>query len=161
MGVPRASFTFTPNADDDVFGSRFSRLAFATHFRLHSTTRFLALASAFIVGFTFTAVMKWEHIVWLAASTAGASPLLAFGQGGTFDYPGLRFGADKKFSIAVFSDLHLGERECTQSCLFQFILTTKSLVDWRRERTGCRFEDHWRHELRPRQRTRKSGSPQW
>ncbi|XPS80164.1 hypothetical protein M3J07_012150 [Ascochyta lentis] len=53
--------------------------------------------------------MKREHLLWLAASTAGASPLLEFGQGGTFDYPGLRFGADKKFSITVFSDLHLGE----------------------------------------------------
>ncbi|KAF1346429.1 hypothetical protein EJ07DRAFT_169873 [Lizonia empirigonia] len=52
--------------------------------------------------------MKREHLLWLAASTAGATPLLQFGQGGTFDYPGLRFGADKKFSITVFSDLAPG-----------------------------------------------------
>ncbi|KAH6642834.1 Metallo-dependent phosphatase-like protein [Boeremia exigua] len=53
--------------------------------------------------------MKREHLLWLAASTAGASPLLQFGQGSTFDYNGLRFGADKKFSITMFSDMHFGE----------------------------------------------------
>ncbi|KAF2127868.1 Metallo-dependent phosphatase [Dothidotthia symphoricarpi CBS 119687] len=31
------------------------------------------------------------------------------GQSSELNYPGLRFGADKKFSITVFSDLHFGE----------------------------------------------------
>ncbi|KAF2628876.1 Metallo-dependent phosphatase [Macroventuria anomochaeta] len=57
--------------------------------------------------------MKREHLLWLASSTAGASSLLQFGQGATFDYPGVRFGADKKFSITVFSDLHFGEPSWT------------------------------------------------
>jgi hypothetical protein len=111
MGAGSASFTFTSRVRDHVFNSRVPLLVFYTRLQSLSTTRWLVLVSTFIIGFALTVIMKWEHIIWLAASTAGASPLLQFGQGGTFDYPGLRFGADKKFSITVFSDLHLGERK--------------------------------------------------
>ncbi|KAJ4375638.1 hypothetical protein N0V86_007171 [Didymella sp. IMI 355093] len=109
MGARSASFTFTSRMCDHVFNLRVPLLLFYTRLQSLSTTRWLVLVSTFIIGFALTVIMKWEHIVWLAASTVGASPLLQFGQGGTFDYPGLRFGADKKFSITVFSDLHLGE----------------------------------------------------
>lgn len=125
----RTCFTFTPTTTDDVSETRPSSLFSHNHLRSLSTTRWFAIIFAFIVGFAFTVIMKWEHVVWLAASTAGASPLLQFGQGGTFDYPGLRFGADKKFSITVFSDLHLGERKCPHSFGFQCTLTRFSLVD--------------------------------
>lgn len=110
----RSFFTFTVSSRDDVFESSVpysSHTFHSTRLRSLPTTRLVAVVSAFIVGFAFTVIMKYEHVLWLAASTAGATPLLQFGQGGTFDYPGLRFGADKKFSITVFSDLHLGERE--------------------------------------------------
>lgn len=53
--------------------------------------------------------MRHEALLWLA-TVAGAIPLLPPGQSSTLDYPGLHFGADGKFSITVFSDLHLGER---------------------------------------------------
>lgn len=130
MGAGRASFTFTSSERNDVFSSRFPRLPFHTHVHSLSTTRSLLIISAFVIGFALTVIMKWEHIVWLAASTAGASPLLQFGQGGTFDYPGLRFSADKKFSITVFSDLHLGERKSLFHLALQKVLTTPSNVGW-------------------------------
>jgi len=115
VGAGRASFTVTSGIRDDVSNSKSPRLLFYTHLQTLSTPRSLVIVSAFVIDFTLTVIMKWEHIIWLATSTAGASPLLQYGQGGTFDYPGLRFGADKKFSITVFSDLHLGERRLTVS----------------------------------------------
>ena len=136
MGAGRASFTFTSGARDDIFGSGLLHLHFYTQSHTLSTTRSLLVILAFIVGCTFTVIMKWEHIVWLAASTAGASPLLQFGQGGTFDYPGLRFGADKKFSITVFSDMHLGERKFTFHIASHTVLTASSVMGrcWKRPR---------------------------
>lgn len=96
------------NHEPSEYPSQVSLLALL---RSLSATRRLVIVSTFIVGFTLTVIMKYEHLIWLAASTAGASPLLQFGQGSVFDYPGLRFGLDKKFSITMFSDMHLGERE--------------------------------------------------
>ena len=110
-GARRSSFTLTSSTRENGLDAEFPRPSLLTYLRTLSTTRRLALVSAFIIGFTLTVVMKRESLLWLAASTAGASPLLQYGQGSTFDYPGLRFGADKKFSITVFSDLHFGERE--------------------------------------------------
>ena len=69
------------------------------------------LLLAFLLGTTITVIMKREHLLWLVATTAGAAPLLEFGQGSKFDYDGLRFGWDRKFQISVFEDLHFGERE--------------------------------------------------
>jgi hypothetical protein len=129
VGAGRASFTFTSNARDNVFGSGLLRLPFCTQLHTLSTTRSLLVIVAFFTGFILTVIMKWEHIVWLAASTAGASPLLQFGQGGTFDYPGLRFSADKKFSITVFSDLHLGERKFKFHIASHTVLTVSSVMD--------------------------------
>jgi hypothetical protein len=60
--------------------------------------------------------MKREHILWLATTTAGAAPLLQFGQGSNFEYPGLRFGLDRKFHITVFEDLHFGEEAWWRDC---------------------------------------------
>jgi hypothetical protein len=106
----RSSFTFTLGESDDALKTNSARSSLLNFFHSFFTTRRVLLVSTFVVGFTLTVIMKREHVLWLAASMAGASPLLQFGQGGTFDYPGLRFGADKKFSITVFSDLHFGER---------------------------------------------------
>jgi hypothetical protein len=130
-GVRRSPFTFTLGTDEDVYNVKSSRLSLLTHLRSLSTIRCLAIVSSFIVGFTLTIIMKREHLLWLAASTAGASPLLQFGQGGTFDYPGLRFGADKKFSITVFSDLHFGERKLAadQTIRLRSLLTIPSVLD--------------------------------
>lgn len=128
VGAGHASFTFTSSVRDDVSNSRSPHVPFYTHLHTLSTTRSLVIISAFIIGFAFTVIMKWEHIIWLAASTAGASPLLQFGQGGTFDYPGLRFGADKKFSITVFSDLHLGERKFAIPISLRTVLIALSIV---------------------------------
>lgn len=69
------------------------------------------LLMAFLIGTTITIIMKREHLLWLLTTTAGAAPLLEFGQGSNFDYDGLRFGRDRKFQISVFEDLHFGERE--------------------------------------------------
>lgn len=110
-GAHRSVFTFTEYTRDHEAGAVLFGSSLATSFRSLTTARRLAIIATFIVGFAFTAIMKREHLLWLAAATAGASPLLQFGQGSTFDYPGLRFGPDKKFSITVFSDLHLGERK--------------------------------------------------
>lgn len=107
----RSSFAFTSRRHDSRANLDFFHLSLRTLLRSLSTIRGLTVISTFIIGFTLTVIMKREHLLWLAAATAGASPLLQFGQGSTFDYPGLRFGPDKKFSITVFSDLHLGERE--------------------------------------------------
>ncbi|KAJ4982975.1 inactive purple acid phosphatase 16-like protein 2 [Stagonosporopsis vannaccii] len=107
-GARRSLFDFTSSAIDhdlDAFSIRF----LLSLLRSLSGPRRLAIISTFLVGFTLTVIMKREHLLWLAASTAGASPLLQFGQGSTFDYPGLRFGPDKRFSITMFSDMHLGE----------------------------------------------------
>ncbi|KAF3002684.1 hypothetical protein E8E13_009861 [Curvularia kusanoi] len=52
--------------------------------------------------------MKYRHLHWLVV-TAAASPLLQLSRNSIADYPGLQFGADGKFSISVFSDMHLGE----------------------------------------------------
>ncbi|UPX13386.1 uncharacterized protein EKO05_0003895 [Ascochyta rabiei] len=109
----RSSFTFTSSTREDVHNATTSLPSLLTHLCLLSTARRSAIVFAFVFGITITAVMKREHLLWLAASTAGATPLLQFGQGGTFDYPGLRFGADKKFAITVFSDLHFGEPSWT------------------------------------------------
>lgn len=108
-GTRRSSLTLASSTRDDVSDANLSRSSPSVYIRSVST-RHLTIITAFVIGFTITVIMKREHLLWLAASTAGASSLLQFGQGGTFDYPGLRFGADKKFSITVFSDLHLGER---------------------------------------------------
>ena len=69
------------------------------------------LLLAFAVGVIVTFIMKREHLLWLHTTTAGAAPLLEFGQGSKFDYDGPRFGRDRKFQISVFEDLHFGERE--------------------------------------------------
>lgn len=61
--------------------------------------------------------MKREQLVWLLAVTAGATPILEFGQGSQFDYDGLRFAPDRKFEITVFSDLHMGEGNTLISCM--------------------------------------------
>jgi hypothetical protein len=53
--------------------------------------------------------MKREHLLWLLTTAAGAKPILEFGQGSQFDFPGLRFGIDRQFKITVFGDLHFGE----------------------------------------------------
>lgn len=133
VGARRASFTFDSSARGHNVCSTTLR-SIHTHLPPIFSARWLLIAIAFITGFALTAIMKWEHIIWLAASTAGASPLLQFGQGSTFDYPGLRFGADKKFSITVFSDLHLGERESSPSSDLAVELTASSIMD----RTGER-----------------------
>jgi hypothetical protein len=122
----RYSLTLTSTTRDNVLNPdspRSARSFVFAHFHSLSTTRLLAIVSTFIIGFAFTVTMKYEHVLWLATSNAGATPLLQFGQGGTFDYPGLRFGADKKFSITVFSDLHFGERK------FPAKSTHKNLTD--------------------------------
>lgn len=53
--------------------------------------------------------MKREHLLWLLTTAAGAKPVLEFGQGSQFDFPGLRFGIDRQFKITIFGDLHFGE----------------------------------------------------
>ena len=87
-----------------VFSSRSSSL--------HSlvTKRNALLISAFIVGTLVTVTMKREHLLWLLTTTAGAAPLLQWGQGSVFDYDGLRFDKNGVFKISVFEDLHFGER---------------------------------------------------
>lgn len=129
VGAGRASFTSDLSARDNVFCSRIPRLRFYNSFQTLSFTRRLVIISAFIIGFALTVIMKWEYVVWLAACTAGASPLLQFGQGGTFDYPGLRFSADRTFSITVFSDMHLGERKFKRSIILQTVLIASSGMD--------------------------------
>ncbi|KAF2638236.1 Metallo-dependent phosphatase [Massarina eburnea CBS 473.64] len=74
-----------------------------------SPRRKIILVSAFIIGVTLSTIMKWEHVVWLFTAKAGASPILGWEQGSTFDYPGLRFDYDRKFQITMFSDLHFGD----------------------------------------------------
>lgn len=145
----RSSFTFASSTGDYGYGAGPSHISLLTHIRSLSTARQLAVVSTFIVGFTLTVIMKREHLLWLAASTAGATPLLQFGQGGTFDYPGLRFGADKKFSITVFSDLHLGERWCTRASISRHenLLTIFSGMGRSRKGPWCRLEDHRGHEF--------------
>lgn len=75
------------------------------------TVRRCMLLFAFLIGTTVIYIMKREHLLWLLTTTAGAAPLLEFGQGSNFDYDGLRFDQDRKFHISVFEDLHFGERE--------------------------------------------------
>jgi hypothetical protein len=52
--------------------------------------------------------MKHAPILWPLATLAGAAVLRPKGMP---NYPGIQFGQDRKLSITVFSDLHLGERE--------------------------------------------------
>ena len=49
--------------------------------------------------------MRYEYLHWLVASAA-AVPLQQ-----SDVYPSIQFGSGGKFSIPVFSDLHLGERK--------------------------------------------------
>jgi hypothetical protein len=49
--------------------------------------------------------MRYEYLHWLVASAA-AVPLQQ-----SDVYPSIQFGSGGKFSITVFSDLHLGERK--------------------------------------------------
>jgi hypothetical protein len=54
--------------------------------------------------------MKHESLLWFLTTTAGATSLVGYNQGTTFDYPGLRFNPiTRKLHITMFSDLHLGD----------------------------------------------------
>ncbi|PVH92252.1 Metallo-dependent phosphatase [Periconia macrospinosa] len=75
------------------------------------TRRKTLLVTTFILGVFLTTMLKHESILWLLASTAGTTPMVGWGQGTSFDYPGLRFDIhDRKFQITIFSDLHLGDQ---------------------------------------------------
>lgn len=69
------------------------------------------LISAFTLGVFLAAMLKYESILWFFAATAGSNPMVGWGQGAPFEYPGLRFDLqDRKLQITVFSDLHLGDK---------------------------------------------------
>lgn len=137
-GARRYLLTIASSTCGDVLNPDLPHSAYSiffARFRSLSTTRLLAIVFTFIIGFALTVTMKYEHVLWVATSTAGATPLLQFGQGGTFDYPGLRFGADKKFSITVFSDLHFGERKFPARLRTRISLTASSFMDRPRQGT--------------------------
>ena len=75
-----------------------------------SLKRRCALVFCSLAGFIFICIMKRESLLWFAAATAGAAPVLEHGQGS--DFQGLRFDLDGKFKISVFEDLHYGEGMC-------------------------------------------------
>lgn len=88
---------------DSLFGfllSSFLQLSFK---------RRIVVVSTFLVGLVLTIIMKREQLLWLLTTAAGAAPILEWGQGSDFDYPGLRFGLDRQFNITIFEDLHFGE----------------------------------------------------
>lgn len=59
--------------------------------------------------------MKRVQLLWLLASVAGAVDSQIRATSAAIDYPGVRFGVDRKLSITIFSDLHFGERRLTSS----------------------------------------------
>jgi hypothetical protein len=66
--------------------------------------------------------MKHAHLLSLFAAATEAAVLNVAAD--TF-YPGIQFDSDRKLSISVFSDLHLGEREFSHC--FALAMSTDNL----------------------------------
>ncbi|CAI6339854.1 unnamed protein product [Periconia digitata] len=106
-----------------------SKLAYKS-FTALTTPRKLILLISFLLGISLTTMLKHESLLWLLASKTGTTPMVGYGQGAPFDYPGLRFDVqDRKFQITVFSDLHLADQARPEGSDNQTIAVMNKVLD--------------------------------